>query len=375
MSFPVLPRPFPVHGHDALLSPSLIVDRSRLIANLTTMIAIARGADRLRPHVKTHKMPAIVRLLESLGIHKHKCATIAEAEMVASAGGTDVLLAYPVVGPNLARLANLIRHFPETIFRAIVDDPNVAQALSESTRDLPRPLPVLVDLDVGMGRTGIAPDAKAEALYQLLDRLPNLCPDGLSAYDGHIHDLDPLDRARQARPGLEQTLALRDRLLRSGLPVPRLVLGGTPTFPIHAAVDEPGIECSPGTCVLHDVGYLNRYPDLPFNAAAALLTRVISRPRPGRLCLDLGHKAVAADPQGARLCLPELPEATIGSQSEEHLVVETPEAEHYPPGTPFLAFPVHICPTSALHRRAYVVENGEKIDEWDVAARDRLLQF
>src|SRR4051812_34412648 len=91
------------------LSPSLLIDRSLVRGNLEAMIAMARGAGRLRPHVKTHKMPALVRMCEAMGIRKHKCATIAEAEMVAAAGGTDVLLAYPLVGPNIARLARLVR--------------------------------------------------------------------------------------------------------------------------------------------------------------------------------------------------------------------------------------------------------------------------
>ena len=111
---------------------------------------------------------------------------------------------------------------------------------------LDRPLPVLVDLEVGMGRTGIDPGDPAFELYALVDRLPNLVPDGLQAYDGHIHDVDPAARREAARPGIERTLQLRDRLLASGLPVPRLVLGGTPTFPIHAALDEPGVECLAG---------------------------------------------------------------------------------------------------------------------------------
>lgn len=370
-----MPSWFRVQNTEDLLSPSLIVDRGVLHANILTMIRLARGAGRLRPHVKTHKMPAVVRLLESLGVHKHKCATIAEAEMVAEAGGTDVLLAYPVVGPNVGRLARLVGHYPGTVFRALVDDPDVARRLSDGLGGQDRPLAVLVDLDVGMGRTGIEPGERAEALYELVDRLPNLTPDGLSAYDGHIHDLDPAARAEAARPGVERTLALRDRLKAKGLPVPRLVLGGTPTFPVHAALDESGVECSPGTCTLHDVSYATRYPDLPFTPAAALLTRVVSRPRTGRICLDVGHKAVAADPTGPRVRLPDLPGAVIGGQSEEHLVVETPDSDHYPPGTPLLAFPVHICPTCALHRRAYVVEHGVKVDDWEVGARDRVLRF
>ena len=92
-----------------LLSPGLLIYRSLVRQNLQTMIAMARGAERLRPHVKTHKMAEIVRMAESMGIRKHKCATIAEAEMVAAAGGTDVLVSYPLVGPNLKRFANLVR--------------------------------------------------------------------------------------------------------------------------------------------------------------------------------------------------------------------------------------------------------------------------
>jgi D-serine deaminase-like pyridoxal phosphate-dependent protein len=369
------PLGFRVEDTAGLLSPSLIIDRGLLLHNLEMMIAMARGAHRLRPHVKTHKMPAVVQLCEAYGVRKHKVATIAEAEMVADAGGLDVLLAYPVVGPNIARLASLVRNFPNTTFRALVDDPQSARALSEGMSWLDRSLPVLVDLEVGMGRTGVAPGDEAFALYELVAQLPHLVPDGLSAYDGHIHDPDPRDRAASARGGIEQTLRLRDRLLARGLPVPRLVLGGTPTFPIHAAVDEPDVECSPGTCVLQDVGYATKYPDLPFRPAAALLTRVISRPRDGRICLDLGHKAVAADPAGPRVVIPELPDARFVMHSEEHLVVETASADRYPPGSTLLAFPTHICPTCALHKKAYVVEDGRLVDEWVVAARDRVLKY
>lgn len=365
---------YPINDPAALLSPSLLIYRDRVRENLKAMIALARGSDRLRPHVKTHKMAAIVRMCESMGIRKHKCATIAEAEMAAAAGGTDVMLAYPVVGPNIARLARLMRAYKGTTFRAIVDDPETARALSAALEGAERPLPVLVDLEVGMGRTGIEPGDRAADLYALLERLPNIVPDGLSAYDGHVHDADLEERRRSAATGLERTLSLRDRLLKMGLPVPRLVLGGTPTFPVHAALEVPGVECSPGTCTLHDAGYAAMYPDLPFTPAAVLLTRVVSRPRPGRICLDLGHKAVAADPPaGGRLKLLGVRDATIGNQNEEHLVVDTPDADALPPGTPLQAIPIHICPTCALHRRAYVIENGELVDEWEVTARDRML--
>jgi len=364
---------YPIDRPEDLLSPSLLIFRDIVRRNLEAMIAMAGGADRLRPHVKTHKMPALVRLAGSMGIRKHKCATIAEAEMLATAGATDVLLAYPIVGPNLARWARLIREYPGTTFRATVDDAGSARALSAAVAEVGRPLPVLIDLDIGMGRTGIGPGDEAAALYALAASLPGLEPDGIHAYDGQIRDLDLDDRRRAAAPGLDAVHRFRDRLLATGLPVPRLVLGGTPTFPVHAGVTTPGVECSPGTCVLHDAGYGLKFPDLPFTPAAVLFTRVVSRPRPGRACLDLGHKAVAADPVGARLTLLGLPGATLGGQSEEHLVVEAPGVDHLAPGTALLAIPTHVCPTCALHSWAYVLEGGVVVDRWEVRARDRVL--
>lgn len=367
---------YAIDDPSALLSPSLLIFRDIVRDNLTTMIRVANGADRLRPHVKTHKMPALIRLIEEMGIHKHKCATIAEAEMVARAGGRDVLLAYPLVGPNLARWTALIRAYPETTFRAIVDHPDSARALSAAVAaaKLDRPLPVLVDLEVGMGRTGIEPGDAAADLYALVADLPGLTPDGLHAYDGHLQVVDLDERRQITRAGFEPVLNLRDQLQARGLPVPRLVLGGTPALPVYAELDEPGVECAPGTTVLHDAGYAAKYPDLPFTPAALLLTRVISHPRPDRLCLDLGYKAVASDPVGARLTLLGVADAVLGGQSEEHLVVDTPQAGDYPPGTPLLAIPTHICPTCALHQNAYVIEGGRLVDEWEVSARDRVLR-
>ena len=360
-----------IDNPEQLESPSLVIFEEIVRSNIITALALVGRPARLRLHAKTHKMPAIVKMQESLGLHKHKCATIAEAEMIAGAGGQDILIAYPLVGPNLGRLVRLIEAFPETTFRAVVDHPDAARALSSAVASLSRPLPTLVDLDVGMGRTGIAPGMEAMRLYALIADLPGLEPDGLHAYDGHQRASDPAERRESALRGIQPVLEMRESLAREGLPGTRLVVGGTPTFLIHAANDIPGSECSPGTSTLHDAGYGTKFPDLPFSPAALLLTRVISHPKPGRITLDLGHKAVAADPVGARLVLLEVPDVTLGGQSEEHQVVDVLDSSAYPLGTHFLAIPVHVCPTVALHQKAYVIREGKLVDEWEVTARNR----
>ena len=368
--------PYEIADIAGIPSPSLIVFREIVHQNIAEMLRLAGSPDRLRPHAKTHKMPAVIRMLELAGVHKHKCATLVEAEMIARAGGQDILLAYPLVGPNNDRFVNLVLTYPSTIFRATVDTQQAAQNLAAAARlaGLTKPIPTLVDLDVGMNRTGISPLGVVR-VAPLVCQLPELIFDGLHVYDGHVRESDLAVRTEIARSVEEEAITARFILQDLGLTVPRIVLGGTPQFPIHAAAPHEGIECSPGTSVFHDHGYASKYADLPFTAAALILTRVISRPGRGKVCLDVGSKAIATDPAGDRLRLLDLGDYVLGPQSEEHLIVETAAAGSIVPGTAFLAIPTHICPTVALHRRAYVIEGGQLVDQWEVTASDRLLSF
>jgi D-serine deaminase-like pyridoxal phosphate-dependent protein len=359
----------------ALFSPSLVFYKDLIRANLARIIAMAGATARLRPHVKTHKTREIVRMELDAGITKHKCATLAEAEMLAQAGAPDVLIAYNMVGPNCARLGRLIQKYPATRFSVLADHPAGARMLSEAMTAAGTKVHVVMDLDVGQHRTGIAPGQDAVDLYTAIARLPGLIADGLSAYDGHNHQDALAERAGAVEKLLDPVLALRATLERNRLPAPRIVAGGTPTFPVFAKLDIPGLECSPGTCVLYDHGYGSRYADLAdFTPAALLLTRVISRPTPTRVTFDLGYKAVASDPPAGKRCvLLDVPNYEPVLQNEEHFVVETPDAAKFQPGDVVFAVPTHICPTCAMHKQAYVVENGKVIGAWDIVARDRVL--
>ncbi len=355
----------------AVPSPSLLIHPDRVEENLRRMIAITGGPARLRPHIKTHKLPQIVARQAALGVTKCKCATIAEGEMAARAGATDIVVAVPLVGPNVARLVALIRAFPAVKFSTLADDAGASAALGRAAREAGVSVEVLLDLDVGMGRTGVAPGPMAAELYRAIAATPGLRPGGLHAYDGHLRQPDLAGRSAAAAAGIAATDALRAELERAGLPVPRVIAGGTPSFPIHAR--RAGVECSPGTCVFWDANYRSGFPDLDFLNAAVLLTRVISRPAASRLCLDLGHKAVASEMPHPRAVFPELPDATAIMHSEEHLVVETARAAEFPVGTALYAIPKHICPTVALHDRVLVVRGGRVAEEWPVVARARRL--
>ncbi|MFM1770554.1 MAG: hypothetical protein RJA22_3083 [Verrucomicrobiota bacterium] len=362
---------FAVANPDEVPSPALLVYPDRVEENVRRMIRLAGGTDRLRPHMKTHKLPPLIRMQLRMGITRFKCATIAEAEMTAACGAPDVLLAYQPAGPNAIRLLQLVRQHPDTRFAAIADDEGVIRRLSEIFAGSGLILPLLLDIDCGQHRTGIAPGPRALDLYRLLLTLPGLVPDGLHAYDGHLHDSDPTVRRRQCDEAFASVAALVHDLADAGLPVPRIVAGGTPTFPIHAA--RPGVECSPGTCVLWDAGYAATLPDLDFLPAALVLTRVVSKPGGKRLCLDLGHKAIAAENPHPRVQLLGLPDAHFVAHNEEHLVIETDRAAELPVGAPIYGIPRHICPTVALHGEAVVVRDGVAVERWKVTARERRL--
>jgi D-threonine aldolase len=352
-------------------SPALLVYPDRVEQNIRRMIEIAGDVERLRPHVKTNKLREVVRMHLDQGITRFKCATIAEAEMAAVSGAPDVMLAYQPVGPNVKRFVRLVETFSGTQFSTVADDEATIRALSGAAVEAGVILNLFLDLDGGMHRTGIAPGERALELYRLLSTLPGLRAAGLHMYDGHIHDTDLEVRQKASDEAFAHVQTMRDAITVAGLDVPTVVVGGTPTFPFHAR--RPGVECSPGTSVFWDVSYSTILPDLDFAPAVVLLTRVVSRPEQNRLCLDLGHKAVASENPHPRVTLFGLEDAKAVGHSEEHLVLETARAAEYPVGSALYGVPWHVCPTVALHNEAIVVRNGRAEERWQIVARARTL--
>ena len=366
--------PYTIADTGEIITPALVVFRDLVEQNLRMMVEMAGDVARLRPHCKTHKMAAVTRMELEFGITKHKCATIAEAEMLAEAGARDILLAYNIVGANIARVAEFLKQYPEVEFAVTADHPQPVEQLSSHLSAAGLTVGVMLDVDAGMHRTGIAPGEAAIELYRQIANSPGLRAAGIHAYDGHHHQSDPGQRAAAIEADWQHVAALRDQLLAADLPVPKIVTSGTPGFPVHAARNDPAIELSPGTTVFHDAGSVANFPDLPFTPAALVLTRVISLPAEGLVTFDVGSKGIASDPPMAkRANFTDLPDAECLSQNEEHLIVRTSRAAQFSPGDEQLVIPWHVCPTSAVHKEAYVVSGGELVDRWPVTARDRQL--
>jgi D-serine deaminase-like pyridoxal phosphate-dependent protein len=355
-----------------VLSPALLVYRDRVEKNIERMLSIAGEPARLRPHIKTHKMREMLDLQLAAGIKKFKCATIAEAELAASAGVPDLLLAYQLVGPAVRRFAELIKAFPKTKFSVVCDTRVAISALSNAFPPSQRtngPLEVLLDIDVGQHRTGVPAGPDAAKLYRAIANSPALAVGGIHAYDGHISDSDPVVRKTACDDAFASVAKFKSELESAGLPVRRVVAGGSPTFPFHAV--RADVECSPGTTVFWDSGYGNKLRDLDFLPAALVLTRVVSKPGPNLLCLDLGHKALGSEMPHPRVQFLNLADYNALTHSEEHLVIESHDADQFKVGDCLYGVPRHICPTVALHSTAIVIENHEIVGSWKVAARER----
>jgi D-serine deaminase-like pyridoxal phosphate-dependent protein len=352
-----------------LFSPSLIVYPDRIEFNIRKMIKSAGDVKRLRPHVKTHKTAEIVILQMKHGINKFKCATVAEAEMVAGCGAADVLFAMQPVGPNSDRFFKLRETFGNTKFTCIADSKEIIQKLSEISVKKNIETGIWLDINNGMNRSGVSPGEEAIKLYKLITMLPMLKAEGLHVYDGHIHEHNYTERERICNEAFALVEELTGKLTDEGTGHVKIIAGGTPTFPIHAL--RSGIELSPGTLILNDHGYSSSFADMNYLNAAVLLTRITSKPGKDLMCLDLGHKAVASEMPQPRVKIYGLENYTIVGHNEEHMVVRTKEAEKYNIGDPFYCIPWHICPTADRYDSVYVAFNQKVTEEWNVVARKR----
>lgn len=361
----------PVELRDRLLSPSTIIWLDRVRRNVARVVEALDGdPSRWRPHVKTTKLPPVWRELVEAGVSHFKCATTREArhllqtlEEVGVEG--DILLSHPLVGPNLEALGKLASSFPQSKVSVLVEDPELAG-------QVPSHLGLFVDVNPGMDRTGIP----ASHSHQILEvaRAAGSRLRGLHYYDGHHHQRGET-RLQAVHGGYDQLVDLIGQLLVDGLAVPEVVTAGTPAF-LSAIQHQPLRELehgqhrvSPGTVVFHDARSQEQNPEFGLEPAALVFTRVISRPRDGRVTCDAGSKSIAAeagDPCAVVLGKPQLVAAT---PSEEHLPLEVTGGDAPMLGEELLLIPRHVCPTVNLAEEVVLMDGDRFVGVEPVAAR------
>ena len=361
---------------DAIDSPALVYYEDIIRSNTVEAIRIAGNAMRLWPHVKTHKMSSLVGIQQELGINRFKCSTIAEAEMLAHCGAQHILLAYPLVGPMIPRFLRLQTEYADSHWWAIGDNLDQIRFLGQQAVALHTQVQLLIDVDMGMHRTGV-PLSELEQFYEASLKINGIFLNGFHCYDGNNTNPDLEARKMESSRSIGTIHRIQDSLKSKAISCDVIVSGGTPSFPCHAEYIQSYL--SPGTVFIHDGAYREKYPDLKMTPAAALFTRVVSLPSPGNLfTIDLGCKGIAADPAGVRGVIANLTESEPVGQSEEHWVFRMRKGyEKLLPkiGDILYVIPTHICPTTALYPSALVAREEEITGSWDVTARNRRINI
>ncbi|NMB16467.1 MAG: DSD1 family PLP-dependent enzyme [Firmicutes bacterium] len=323
---------------------------------------------KLRPHAKTHKSPFLAWKQLEAGAIGITCAKLSEAEVLIQGGIQDILLANQVTHPSkIRRLTGLARHS-----RIIVacDSLENARDLAEAAQAAGASLNVLIEVDVGLGRSGLRTTDDVIELARYIQGSPSLKFKGIMGYEGHcVFIKDFAARKAEGEKSNARLVAVRDALIQAGIPVDIVSAGGTGTYNI--AGDFPGItEVQAGSYLFMDSRYLEL--DLGFKSALTVLATVVSRPEPHIAVLDAGKKAITEE-----FGLPQvvnLPGAELTRLSEEHGVLKlAPEAQGLRVNDQVQLIPSHGCTTIDLHDWYYGIRKGDPEITWPVAARGRFI--
>ena len=350
-------------------TPALIVDLDIMEANLNRVAGYAATHGlRLRPHTKTHKSILPAKKQIALGAAGLTVAKVSEAEIMAACTA-DLLVAYPVLGPaKLARLTDVARQTRVTV---ALDSLEAARQLSAQAVAAGIHFGVLVEIDVGLHRVGVAPQ-DALALTRAVAALPGLDWRGLTFYPGHIKEQSPDQIAALSR----SVASVRGEFVRAGLK-PEIVSGGsTPTL-YHSHEVEGLNEIRPGTYIFNDINTMISGACSLQQCAASILVTVVSSPEAGRMIIDGGSKTFSSDRlvngETGHGHLVEAPGASFHKMNEEHGFVDLGRAERgFHIGEKVRVIPNHICVAVNLHEQIHGVRNGVVETAWKTEARGKL---
>ena len=357
-----------------LETPALVIDLDILERNLARLAEYGRENHlRLRPHTKTHKIPALARKQLDLGAAGLTVAKVGEAEVMLGANPPDLLVAFPVIGGSkLHRLMEVSRHAQVTV---ALDSLCAARQLSDAAQEAQVEISVLAEADVGLGRVGVAPGSELVDLARGIDRLPGLRFQGIAFYPGHVKLLD--EAGLKALDRLSETVeSMLEDLRRAGLTATIVSGGSTPTL-FHSHRIRGLNEVRPGTYIFNDRNTVQCGAAAMEDCAASILATVVSTAHPGQVIIDGGSKTFSSDrPATGEVSFGHVldaPQAIFEKINEEHGFIDVQHAERaFSVGDRLRILPNHICVAMNLHEQVYGVRSDRVESVWRVEARGKL---
>ena len=362
--------PPPGTAYEDLETPRLVIDLAAMDHNLETLHRFFRGRPaRVRSVTKGHKCPAIAQrqmTMDGAVPFGLCCAKVSEAEVMVAAGARHIRMIEQVVGR--AKVERLMRLARNARIIALVDDPRHVADLADAAQAHDLTLDVLVEVEIGLNRTGLVPGPEAVKLVRSIEKDNRLRFAGLSSHEGSMVITDPEVREKKVRARIQRILDCREDVERAGIEVEICGAGSSTTWNIAGAMD--GItEIDPGTYVFWDHAFVESMPDQPFRTALKVLTTVISRAAPDRAVVDCGYKAMGRAGDGG-MPAADREGVTVNRLNSEHGILDLEgEGRALRIGDKVALTPRAFGPTVVAHDHYVGVRDGVVESVWPISAR------
>jgi D-serine deaminase-like pyridoxal phosphate-dependent protein len=365
-------NPKPGDALSSLDTPSMVVDLDIMEENIRKLMTLLKPTGvAVRPHLKTNKSPILAKKLIAAGAKGGCVAKLSEAEVMAAEGVDDLLITCEIVGPaKVARLVELFQKYPR--IQTVVDSEVGATAINEAlaAASIEQPIQVLIDLDVGLERTGIAPDS-ALALAQHISGLKHLELIGVQGYEGHLQHIHGREvRENECRASMAILTSTASTLRNSGFDIRVVTTGGTGTAEFCATT--PGVtEVQPGSFIFMDSDYRNAVGGFFGHSLTILSTAISKSGAQRRVTIDAGLKSLTTDSGNAEPL--DMPGVVYTPMGDEHGWLSWEEGgTDIPIGARVHMIPSHIDPTVNLHDFYYAHRKGVIEEIWPVATRGKV---
>lgn len=365
--------------YDELDTPALLIDKRVMMENIAVMQQYADGQQvKLRPHTKTHKTPRLAKVQEEMGASGMTVAKVGEAEVMASYGLTDIFIANQIVGETKLKR---IRKLAESIHISFgIDCVEHVHQIEDVFRKAEKKAEVLIEIEVGEERSGVIEESDFRQILQAIQTCEFVHLKGIFSHDGHTYKAESKAHCQALyEDAVNRTLQFAQIAEEAGMVLEVVSIGSTPPFLFQFDIPKGVTEIRPGTYILMDASQSNVLGTFS-HCAATVLTTVISKPTKSRVITDVGAKGLTAQTRTKGLTktkglgkVKEYDDVFVSSVFDEHAIIYHEDfRQSVDIGEKVQIIPNHICPVVNLHEKAYLIQDGEVVEELVVACKGKL---